>query len=267
MRLMMVFVGVYWAGSVAAQDPTGQIRGAVQTREGKPIPDAEIRLAGMNVAATSDSTGWFVLRGLGKGEFIVQVRRIGYKAQRFGAWLEREGEVKEAKVVLERGAYELPEVTVQARRLKPIEYGWTTRYDDFFRRRQVGFGHYILRDEIDRKGAGRTPSLLGGVRGLTLRYRHPGISGTDVRFIGCDRVSVWIDGNKQRYPDIPQSRSNVATGGLVNFKVDTASMATGEYLQRVIPSQIEMMEIYRGPSEMPAEFLDDSCAAIAIWTR
>jgi hypothetical protein len=39
------------------------------------------------------------------------------------------------------------------------------------------------------------------------------------------------------------------------------------YLDDVLPSQIEAMEIFRGPAEMPAEFLDDSCAAIAIWTR
>jgi len=35
----------------------------------------------------------------------------------------------------------------------------------------------------------------------------------------------------------------------------------------VLPSQIEMIEVYREPAEMPAEFLDDSCAVIAIWTR
>lgn len=33
------------------------------------------------------------------------------------------------------------------------------------------------------------------------------------------------------------------------------------------PAQVEMIEVYTGPAQMPAEFLDDSCAAIAIWTR
>jgi hypothetical protein len=27
------------------------------------------------------------------------------------------------------------------------------------------------------------------------------------------------------------------------------------------------MEIFRGVAQIPAEFLDDSCAAVAIWTR
>ena len=265
MRLAIV-VSMLWAGWLAAQAPAGEIRGTVMTAEGLPIAEAEIRVMGTGLSATSDAKGWFAVRGLDQGEFVVQARRIGYKAQQFGARLWREGEVKEVKIVLERGEYELPEIVVAARQLKPIEYGWTTRFDDFFRRKQVGLGHYILRDEIDRKGAGRTPSLLAGVRGVGLRYRHPGISGTDVTIAGCSRVSVWIDGSKQRYPDLPPQRS-VVTGGLVNFKEDRGSAATGEYLQRVLPSQIEMMEIYRGPGEMPAEFLDDSCAAIAIWTR
>ncbi len=266
MRLFVVG-SMLWAGSFFGQEPGGEIRGTIMTTEGLPIAEADVRIVGTSHAATSDPKGWFVIRGLEAGEFVVQARRIGYKAQQFAARLGKDGEVKEVKIVLERGEYELPEVVVTARSLKPIEYGWTTRFDDFFRRRQVGLGHYMLRDEIERKGAGRTPSLLAGVRGVRLRYRHAGISGTDVSFGGCTRVSVWIDGNKQRYPDLPPTRNTVATGGLVSIKEDRGSMATGECLQRVLPSQIEMMEIYRGPAEMPAEFLDDSCAAIAIWTR
>jgi hypothetical protein len=33
-----------------------------------------------------------------------------------------------------------------------------------------------------------------------------------------------------------------------------------------LPSQIELVEVYRGPAEMPPEFLPDECA-IVIWTR
>jgi len=266
MRCLAV-VGLCWVRAIVAQEPTGQIRGTVMTIEGLPIAEAEIRIVGTSHAATSDPKGWFVISGLEKGEFVVQARRIGYKAQQFGARLWRDEEVKEVKIVLERGEYQLPELVVTARQLKPIEYGWTTRFDDFFRRRKVGLGVYLLRSDIERKGAaGRTPSLLAGIRGVSLRFRHHGPSGTDVRIAGCDRVSVWIDGNKQRYPDYSKPFYK-PTGGLVNFKPDTVPIITGSYLERVVPSQIELMEIYRGAAEMPAEFLDDSCAAIAIWTR
>jgi hypothetical protein len=41
----------------------------------------------------------------------------------------------------------------------------------------------------------------------------------------------------------------------------------GEMLDRINPGDIEMMEIYRGPGELPAEYNDGNCGAIAIWTR
>lgn len=41
----------------------------------------------------------------------------------------------------------------------------------------------------------------------------------------------------------------------------------GEMLDRIDPTQIELMEVYQGPGIIPGEFLDDSCAVIVIWTR
>jgi hypothetical protein len=160
---------------------------------------------------------------------------------------------------MELGAYELPEIAVTARSAKPIEYAWTTRFDDFFRRQQVGLGHYISRADIDRKKPLRTPSLLHGIPGVRIRMRHMGMGGTDVWFRGCTRISVWVDGFKQHYgvydvepPFDPGQLQAAITGALV---------------ERLFPSQIEMIEVYTNPAEMPAEFLDDSCGAIAIWTR
>ncbi|MFN0178090.1 MAG: carboxypeptidase regulatory-like domain-containing protein [Gemmatimonadales bacterium] len=262
--LPLVLTGCLLALPLRAQDHKGQVRGVVTGTLGDLVEGAEIRLVGTEYSTTTDAKGWFAIRGLAQGDYIAEVRRIGFKAQRLGASL-KDGEIKEVKIILERGAFELPEVAVTVRQLKPIEYGWTTRYDDFFRRKRVGLGAYIMRDQIDRRGAGRTPSLLAGIRGVRLMFRHPGVSGTDVKITGCDRVSVWIDGQKQRYADVPSGRGG---GGFGHGAVTQSSAgAVGSHLERVLPSQIEMIEVYRGPAEMPAEFIDDSCAAIAVWTR
>jgi hypothetical protein len=266
--LPVVLAGCLLASPLLAQDSTAMIRGVVTGTLGDLIDAAEIRLVGTGHSATTDAKGWFVIRGLAKGEYVAEVRRIGFKAQRLGASVE-DGEVMEVKIILERGVYELPEVAVTVRQLKPIEYAWTTRYDDFFRRKQVGLGAFIMREQIERSGAGRTPSLLRGVRGVRLKYRHPGVSGTDVEVIGCNKVSVWIDGQKQRYADVPdQPKVKRREGGLGHAKTfDNSGSITASHLERALPSQIEMIEVYRGPAEMPAEYIDDSCAAIAIWTR
>jgi hypothetical protein len=38
-------------------------------------------------------------------------------------------------------------------------------------------------------------------------------------------------------------------------------------LSRVSAPQVEMVEVYRGVSELPEEFRENACAAIGIWTR
>ena len=38
-------------------------------------------------------------------------------------------------------------------------------------------------------------------------------------------------------------------------------------LELVPPTAIQAIEVYRGVAQIPAEFLDDACAVIAIWTK
>jgi hypothetical protein len=40
-----------------------------------------------------------------------------------------------------------------------------------------------------------------------------------------------------------------------------------EMLSRINPSDIEMIEVYRGASEIPGVFHWNGCAVIAVWTR
>lgn len=250
------------------------LRGRVSVATGRPIVGAEVGVLGDSmVSAVADSLGQFVLSSIGPGTHVVRVRRIGFRAAYFSAHLEP-GEVKQVAIVMEPGEYELPEIRVTARSAKPIEYAWTTKYDDFFRRQRVGFGYFLTRDDIDKKHPYRTPNLLAGIPGVKLRFRHSGSSGTEVYFTGCTRVSVWVDGWRQRYPEIPEEARNAArtkrmtaSGFLRSTGPDTLGMALGNLLERVLPSQIELMEVYKGASQIPAEFLDDSCAAVVMWTR
>ena len=46
-----------------------------------------------------------------------------------------------------------------------------------------------------------------------------------------------------------------------------ANAVVAQMLERIPPSDIEMMEIFRGPGELPGEFNNGNCGAISIWTR
>jgi hypothetical protein len=223
-----------------------EIRGLVRTPSEVPVPGAEVSVLGDSLSALTDSDGRFVLKGVPPGVHVVRVRRIGYRAQYLAATLHA-GEQQEVTIALTPGVYELPELAVTARLAKPIEYAWTTKYDEFFRRKLVGLGRYISRQDIDKKAAAHTVELLLGVPGVQVYLGMPGVSPDGVRFSGCKTgISVWMDGWELR--PVPGE-------------------GVGELLERILPLQIEMIEVYTGPARMQAEHLGNSCGTIAIWTR
>ncbi len=85
--------------------------------------------------------------------------RIGFNPQYLRLNLGP-GASQKIEIMLDPGPQILPEITVTAKEAKPVEFAWTTKYDDFFRRRNLGQG------------------------------------GTEIRFPRCNDgcVAVWIDG-------------------------------------------------------------------------
>lgn len=70
------------------------------------------------------------------------------------------------------------------------------------------------------------------------------------------KVTVWINGRMLQ----EQGGGNQGEHGAGSFKL-------AEMLSRISASGIEMMEINRGPGQIPGQFHWDGCAAIVIWTR
>jgi hypothetical protein len=134
-------------------------------------------------------------------------------------------------IVLLRQVQTLPDLEAEAER----ELSW--RLEGFEFRRKHGLGVYLTEEEIKRRFERDALGLLRGIAGVKVIFA---LGGTTVEFARC-RVGVayWVDG--VRYRD-----------GVPGY---------------VSPATIVGMEIYRGVAELPAEFLDDACAAVVIWTR
>jgi hypothetical protein len=226
-------------------------------------------LLGDSATAITDREGRFVLRGISPGKHLIRVRRIGFLPQYLNASFGS-GEQREVIIVLAPGAYQLPDVETSALPSKPIEYAYTTKYDEFFRRQRIGLGYYITRQDIDRRMASETSSLLMGVPGVWVIPGAPGITPNSVRVRTCEKTGVWVDGVELRslggaIHQIPLGGSRAGRRG--EGLPATPGEYTGEMLDRLIPLQIEMIEVYTGPARMPAETVGNSCAAIMIWTR
>ena len=220
------------------------VRGLIQDSAGKPIAGASV-IAGSRTFL-ADSVGRFVFDWSGPGPLSMRVRALGFAPvdtlirAAAPSYLFR----------LRPGAQRLPEITTTELAFgKPLRYASTMRFDEFYYRRARKPGVFYTRDEIAATGLTKSFDLLR----LT-----PGISVRDVK----DRPE--LDFARCR----GQKMMGVSDEQLVVLFVDGVQVgnATG-YLQTLPLSEVETMEIYRGPSQLPMEAVGNACAAIVIHTR
>lgn len=253
------------------------ISGVVVDPLRRPIEGAEVRIAKTSLAILTSANGSFRLGASTRDPVLVLVRRPGYKAQLLSIRAPWTGAVQ-----LSPGAFELPEVQVTARYAKPAEFAGTTRYDDFFRRR-LGLGQFIDRADIDRRSPTRAVEILQGRAGIRVDLRPAGASGgTIVAFSRCNefppKINVYIDGRRQipegnalrmveGAPAPPRGRTASGEGDAVDAARREVRAMVGTMLDRIAVGDIELIEIFRGPGELPPEFNEGNCGAISVWTR
>lgn len=260
-----------------AAQPAPPILEGVVTSGGKPVPRAEVGVVDGVRRALTGPDGRYRIADIGPGRYPVFARAIGYRPVTSSVNVSGDS-VTRLDFELQPEALALPDLKVEARFAKPARLAHTTRYDDFYRRRRAGFGTFLTRDDIDAATALRTFELLRGIPGIKVAWNPPGVPGTEVRFARCPnfppKISIWIDGNRQHYFVRDPGGAAVMPGGGRSVALDSQVQAKAEayrswleLLDGVRPGEIEAMEIFRGVGQIPAEFLDDSCAAVVIWTR
>lgn len=219
--------------------------GQVRSTAGRSLAGAQIVVTGDSAHSVfSDSAGSFRLTGVSVQSLALLVRLPGFTPATVAVPAGTEVAIV-ANVTLTPTATRLPDLVTKA--------ASNPRLVDFERRRRSGFGTFLGPEEVTAKGAMHTAELLRGIPGVRVRIGPPGVEDLNsVSFARCPQggVTVWIDGAKLR-PD----------GG----KFSPASVAL--MLERINPHDILAIEIHRGVASLPVEFIDDSCAAIAIWTR
>ena len=235
-----------------------ELRGTVRDPDTRPLAGVEIRAA--ETRALTDSLGRFLLRGLSGDSVRLELRRIGFQA------LTRTISLKEPPVELELVLFPdpvvLPEIRTTARPAKPAKYLGTTKYDGFFQRQKLGLGTFISREQIERMNAFHTLEIFRGIPGIYVNVGNPGDPySADIRLARCTgKVSVWIDGRLQIGGGFDRGNR-----GWPNPRALSTELAA--LLEQIAPAGIEMIEVYRGVSQIPGVFHWDGCAVIAIWTR
>lgn len=247
--------------------------GTVRDPLGQPIRGAEVRVTGSELAVFTSDSGHFQLLAPRVLPVAFQIRRPGYRAQ----FLSADGDWS-GSIVMQEGVYELPEINVKGRMAKPVKYAGTYKYDGFFQRQRRGFGEFVSREQIDRRPVQHVAQLFEGRAGIRVDFRQgetaSGSPATIVAFARCNefppKINVYVDGHKLQprilWANSPAGDFSEMTEADALRRREVRGMV-GEMLERVNPADIEMIEIYRGPGELPGEFSDGNCGAIVIWTR
>ncbi len=206
------------------------------------VRGVEIVIQASNKIATTDTGGEFRLTGLAHGTHIVLVRAIGYRPIMLRAYLvTNDTLVVDLRIV--KAPVQLAPLEVTASAVPP-------GLDAFEERRLAGFGKFVDWTTLRRSEHRRTSDLFREIQGVRIKYdRHgrPFLSSTR----GDCPMQIYLNGIVIYKP----------TGG--------PGAMTPPIIDEWNISNLDGIEVYRGPSETPAIYggTGGNCGTVLLWTR
>ena len=242
--LVAMTVAVPVAGQETAERPVATMSGRViSASTGAPLEGAVVSLISSGVGALTDSAGNFRIPQTWSGTDTVEVRFIGFSPSRTELHLEPRGPqtggyTNNVIFLLSPTVLRVAELTVEIEGTRA-----RMKLASFEERRVKGFGVFFDPMQIRNRNPRLSSDMLRGLTGVTvgrIEYGQAPISmGRGIR--GDCPPAVYLDGVYQ------------SGLGVDDIPID----------------DLGAMEIYRGPSETPAEFERTSsrtCGAVVIWT-
>jgi len=255
-----ILVGVEEGALARLLTVPGRIVGRVlDRRSGRPIDAANVVLSDTLLAEDrqrmTDGSGRFMFADLDPGMYRVTVDHLTFDPLDQLVHLPSDRTVQ-VNFELSVDPIELAPIVVTALREKRLEL------QGFYDRRELGeaagAGVFLTRDDLRDAGAIRVTQYLGRIPGVRTECTGGGNDNCIIRMtrgapslssraeFGCRNANVYLDG-------VRVIRDGGGGESIDNF---------------VSPSEIAGIEVYRGPSELPAEFggAVGRCGAIVIWT-
>jgi hypothetical protein len=227
------------AAGARAQTQRGVIRGTVNDSSGRPIVGVQVMVKRTDIRATTNAAGRYLLPGVWPGETEIVAQRIGFQLQSVTVAVTPSDTAHVDFVLPDVTSLDAVETDAEAT---------SGRMAAFEQRRARGGGAFITRADIEKRRPTKLSDMLRSVAGVSIKAGSTGQQPT----VEIERSSRSITSNVcevQLYVDgHPYLRGNVD-----DFP----------------PETVEGMEIYRGGSELPAEYRaqNSGCGLIGIWTR
>jgi hypothetical protein len=234
-------VSLLATSSAGAQAPRSLV-GLVRDSAGHVIPGAEVRARDNVVLAYSDDSGRFHVAQMPIGVRGVFVRRLGFAPKQATIQTNASGSIDSVLVVLIAVAHALPEVTAEGAHDSLSQHVLA----EFWARRARGFGKFVTRDEIERKGASRFVDVVRSVSSVSIMSYQ---GRQEIRFRGAAHGAMFRDCPPQYWVDgIPLERGSA---------------------EEFTPENVEAIELYAGPATTPPQFATRSqtCGTVVVWSR
>ena len=228
--------------SQAAPPRYASVAVRIVDEDSRPLAGVEVTAVATKVTRVTNPEGKADFSPVEPGLFLLHLRRLGFQESSFLVTVPA-GDRVDATGSMVAVPQILPTVVQIDTGFKPMRYAKTTKFDDFYRRRNAkAGGTFITRDDIDRRQPSRSLDLFYNIAGVKLNWdaAEPQISIARCKY---GNIAVFIDG-------LP------AQNGI-------------ELVASLHPNQIEAIEIYHGLATVPPQFIPkpNDCAAIVVWTR
>lgn len=220
-----------------ARPATGLVDGRVSDTALVALTDAEVSILGTGARVVTGANGRFQIRDLPSGQYLIIVRRIGYRAA--SAVLEvRAGDTLRVAYTIAPAAPVLPGMVIE-------ETSVSARQVEFLARRKHEQGTFITADDIRRRNPVSVADILRTVVSVSVNGEHLAMSrrGATTLRTGACPMKIIVD------------------------DVELPTPADLELLPP--PDALAGVEVYAGPARIPLQFKswDSTCGVILFWTK
>lgn len=223
---------------------SGAVAGRILDQESKrPVEAATVTIPGIDASALTDPYGRFGMEGVPPGTHTLELHHVAYGDHSVEVQVP-EGVTVDVEIEAVQEAVEVDpiSVTVEAREPYLDQSGYYEREDWA----EVRGGHFVTPEFLERRNPLRVSHVMEDIpRVKTSRHGIPFVSGSLGISSGCNEgMLVYLD--RMKFPLQPP-----------------------QGIDAIPVSDVAAMEVYRDPSELPAEFSgsDSRCGVVVIWTK
>jgi hypothetical protein len=256
-RIVPLAAAVLAATPLAAQTVRGRVLDAT-TGEG--VAQAAVQALspeGHDLGrARSGPDGTFQIQLRAPGTMRIQAERAGYRPTVTAELPVGVRETVEVEVRIAASAVAMEPLRVTARVEPPRRR--SLELNGFYDRERMGLGKYLRREDFENRSNQSLQQVLARV------------NGTATYYLGSKQY-IYFPRNGR--PTLRQSFRGPANNAcLPRLWVDGVRVtydANNDINSVVSPNQIEAIEMFRSPSEVPVQYNDNNsmCGVILIWTR